>query len=248
MRFLTRLALVSPLVYISAVKFVPAAWEALLADLMLVAPGSELPPDEMIQNIGIAEAFVAFFAAVGVAPKLFQSAAAVLYFTPVVLLKGDTAGITQFYAFMLALHVACAGALLADAWQAANLKRISVMQAFLPVAIIKYSTERLAEHMESFKALAPPGTEPPPDNVMGMLGYVELASILFVVGGVAPKLFNTFAAVQFSTPVFILGPKILEVRHYMLFGLLFHVACAAVLLDDAWPAPAAGASRKKKTN
>ena len=42
----------------------------------------------------------------------------------------------------------------------------------------------------------------------------QFASILLVVSGVMPKLFNSVAAVQWATPIFILGPKLLDVKWY----------------------------------
>ena len=76
---------------------------------------------------------------------------------------------------MLGLHAACAGILLFDAWlpEVRGLKRIAAMQAFLFVAVIKYSPPRMKEHMDSFALLAP-GMEPPPEELFPLLGYAEV--------------------------------------------------------------------------
>lgn len=129
MKFLTRLAVVAPLVFISAVKFVPNLWSSIVSDVLVLAPGSDLPPDDVMLKIGMIEAAASFFVAVGLAPRLFHTLAAAHYLTPIILLKGDCSGIGQLYVFVLALHAACAGILLFDAWGLKELTRIAVMQA-----------------------------------------------------------------------------------------------------------------------
>ena len=87
--------------------------------------------------------------------------------------------------------------------------------------------------MEQFGALAPSLAAPPAD-IMAIMGYAEFASILLVVSGACPPLFNLIGALQYFTPVLLVGEGVLKAKPMLIFLLLLHVAPAAFLLDDAF--------------
>ena len=197
-----RFLLMSPLIFIAVVKLPLEPCEPILKDILAsmlkLAPGSEAPPADMLQILAGVELVSALFVTFGVVPQLFNTIAFLQYMTPIFLLKGDFSQIGQLYCFVLALHAACGLILFFDAWAPAakGLKRIAGMQPFLFVAVIKYSPGLLKAHMDAFADLAPK-LEAPPADIMNLMGYFEFASILLVVSGTAPKLFNLIAALQY---------------------------------------------------
>ena len=79
-----------------------------------------------------------------------------------------------------------------------------------------------------------------------IIGFVEFGLVVLVTLGVAPKLFNTLAALLWFLPVVLLNGDVTGVSSYYLFVLAFHIAASITLLVDAWDFNGAKAAKKER--
>jgi hypothetical protein len=263
MNLLTRFFIMSPILFMAVLKLpaevtdlapelsvIPTMFKTIVPFIKEMAPGNQLPAADILGFVAYAELASVFFVTIGIAPQLFNLLAALHYFVPVFLLAGadfkfaHLANINQLHSFVVALHVALGFLLLLDAFapNAKGLKRVAVMQPFLFVATIKFSPLLLSAFMTQMEAIAPSLRAIPADMVP-LVGYAEFATILFVVSGACPSLFNLLAAVQYLTPIILTGEHIPTSKPYFWFVLLLHAGCAMFLLDDAFLS--GGAAPKK---
>lgn len=230
-----------PIFFAGCIKFVPGFMPPFFEQGAKVMPGLDPPPPDALPIMGGTEIAVGLLILTGVAPKLFNTVGFLQYFTPIILMgKGFLAHPPKPYlTFVLLLHLACGVPLLLKAWgdSCGVFSRFSMMAPILVVALAKFTEHvgpaPMADITEKLNYLAP-GTELPPPDVLVIMGYQELFSIAMVTLGLFPKLFNTIAAVQYATPIFLLGGKFAAVTNYYIFVLIFHGAIALNLLDDAW--------------
>ena len=107
-----------PLLCIGAFKFLPAKLALVGEALAALAPGSELPPAELLSLIGCVEASLVVLVTLGVAPKVSHTFTALHIGVVPCFLLGTVTHYSLYYLFVLALHCAVAVGLLADAWAA----------------------------------------------------------------------------------------------------------------------------------